>query len=228
MRKDLAVAEKAEEEKKPAPLPKASEEEKQIAKIGSQRIRGSLAARFGAKAEKAEKAKKKPKPEDTEPEEPEQQLKLEITAVEKSLKELKQELKSKGVPKVALKFIKTIEQAKEKLAEIAEEEPEDENVKISEKVLQQIPMKNQAKIKKLVVKVLPRDEFTLQDQVDYFKDLKEMGENWDMSSIPRQRYDKFDDDEKLLFELLYPAIFDKKAKKKRADAKRAERKAKGE
>lgn len=212
MRKDLAVAEKAEEEKKPKALPKATEEEKQIAKIGSQRIRGSLAARFGAKAEKTEQAKKKPEP----------------AKAGDSLKELKQELKAKGVPKVALKFIKTVEQAKEKLAELEEEEPEDEKVKISEKVLQQIPMKNQAKIKKLIVKVLPRDEFTLQDQVEYFNDLKEMGENWDMSSIPRQRYDKFDGDEKLLFELLYPAIFDKKAKKQRADAKRAERKAKGE
>jgi len=197
--------------------PNVTPEEKQLAKIGSTRVRNQLAARFGAKAERAEKAKK-PKEEKPKEEKPK----------ESGLAELKKQLKARGVPKVALKFIKTVKQAEEKLKELEEEEPEDESVKISEKVLQQIPMKNQAKIKKLVIKVLPRNEFTLQDQVDYFEDLKEMGENWNMSSIPRQRYDKFDDDEKLLFELLYPAIFDKKAKKKAGDAKRAERKAKGE
>ncbi len=149
-------------------------------------------------------------------------------AKDSELKKLKKELKSKGVPAAALKFIKTVAQAKSKLEEIEEAEPEDVKVEISPKVLQQIPMKNQAKIKKLIKKVLPRDEFTLQDQVEYFNDLKEMGENWNMSSIPRQRYDKFDPDEKQLFELLYPAIFDKKAKKKAGEAKRAERKAKDE
>ena len=209
MKEDLKVAEKAEEEKKPKALPKASDEEKQIAKIGSQRIRGSLAARFGAKAEKTDKDKKKPEPKSTE------------KADDKgALKKLKAELKGKGVPKVALKFIKTVEQAQEKLAELDEEEPDDKKVKVAEKVLQQIPMKNNLKIRKLVVRILPRQEYTLQDQVDYFDDLKEMGENWEMSSIPRQRYDKFDADEKLLFELLYPAIFDKKAQKKASEARK--------
>jgi len=209
MKEDLKVAEEAEEEKKPKALPKASDEEKQIAKIGSQRIRGSLAARFGAKAEKTEKDKKKPEPKGTE--------KAESGG---ALKELKKELRAKGVPKVALKFIKTVEQAQEKLAELDEEEPDDKKVKVAEKVLQQIPMKNNLKIRKLVVKILPREEYTLQDQVDYFDDLKEMGENWEMSSIPRQRYDKFDEDEKLLFELLYPAIFSKKAQKKASEARK--------
>ena len=206
MREDLKKAEKAEETKTPV-----TEEEKTIAKIGSTRLRTKLADRFASKAEKAEKAKPEPP-----------------ASSAKGLKELKQELKDKGVPKVALKFIKTVKQAEEKLQELEDEEPEDDKVKISLKVLKEIPMKNQAKIKKLIIRVLPRDEFTLQDQVDYFADLKEMGDNWNMSSIPRQRYDKFDEDEKLLFELLYPAIFDKKAKKKEGDKKRAERKAKGE
>ena len=64
---------------------------------------------------------------------------------------------------------------------------------------------NNLKIRKLVVKILPRDEYTLQDQVDYFEDLKEMGENWDMSSIPRQRYDKFDEDGKGLSGVMFEA-----------------------
>ncbi len=205
MREDLKKAEKAEETKTPV-----SEEEKTEAKIGSTRLRTKLADRFASKAEKAEKAEEpkveKPKAED-----------------KGALKKLKAELKAKGVPKVALKFIKTVKQAEEKLDELEEEEPEDKKVQVAEKVLQQIPMKNQLKIRKLVVKILPRKEYTLQDQVDYFEDLKEMGDNWDMSSIPRQRYDKFDEDEKLLFELLYPAIFDKKAQKKASETRKQER-----
>lgn len=232
----------------PRPAPKTTKEDKQIARIGSTRLRTKLAARFDMKAEKAEQKKaeaKKPEPKKkkeaftvTKADGSKVQLYFKegkepkaapaaaaAPAKDSELKKLKKELKSKGVPAAALKFIKTVAQAKSKLDELAEEEPEDVKVEISPKVLQQIPMANQAKIKKLIKKVLPRDEFTLQDQVEYFSDLKEMGENWDMSSIPRQRYDKFDPDEKLLFELLYPAIFDKKAKKARGEAKRAERKA---
>ena len=247
--------EKKESKPAPKPEPKATKEDKQIARIGSTRLRTKLAARFDIKAEQAEKKKaeaKKPEPKKKkeaftvtkadgskvqlyfkEGKEPKATPAAAAAAPAKAapakdseLKKLKKELKSKGVPSAALKFIKTVAQAKSKLEEIEEAEPEDVKVEISPKVLQQIPMKNQAKIKKLIKKVLPRDEFTLQDQVEYFNDLKEMGENWDMSSIPRQRYDKFDPDEKLLFELLYPAIFDKKAKKARGEAKRAERKAK--
>jgi hypothetical protein len=204
MREDLKKAEQAEETKTPV-----TEEEKTEAKIGSTRLRTKLADRFASKAEKKETEaapKAAPKADD-----------------KGELKKLKAELKAKGVPKVALKFIKTVKQAEEKLAELEEEEPEDKKVKVAEKVLQQIPMKNNLKIRKLIVRILPRDEYTLQDQVDYFDDLKEMGDNWDMSSIPRQRYDKFDEDEKLLFELLYPAIFDKKAQKKASETRKQER-----
>tara|TARA_R100000654_G_scaffold37795_2_gene63387 strand:- start:2886 stop:4121 length:1236 start_codon:yes stop_codon:yes gene_type:complete len=204
MREDLKKAEKAEETKTPV-----TEEEKTEAKIGSTRLRTKLADRFASKAEKAEKKeeKKEDKPKEDAG----------------ALKRLKAELKAKGVPKVALKFIKSVKQAEEKLAELDEEEPEDKKVQVAEKVLQQIPMKNQLKIRKLIVKILPRNEYTLQDQVDYFEDLKEMGDNWDMSAVPRQRYDKFDEDEKLLFELLYPAIFDKKAQKKASEARKQEK-----
>lgn len=141
-----------------------------------------------------------------------------------SLKELKAKLKLKGLPSMALKFIKTVEQAQERLNELEAKEPEDKKVQISKSVLERIPVKNQAKIKKLILKVLPRAQFTLQDQVEYFDDLKEMADNYNMSSIPRQRYNSMDANEKELFELLYPALFDQKAKKKRADAKRADRK----
>lgn len=144
------------------------------------------------------------------------------------LKALKKQLKSKGVSKLVLKFIKSVEQAKEKLEELEEEEAEDDDSKVIPQFLTMVSSKDRKEVEKLVLLVLPRNEFTKADQRDYLRDLKDMAEDWPTSARPRIKYDNFPEAEKELFRLLFPALFtpkkqaedDKKPKKKVTKSKK--------
>jgi len=140
------------------------------------------------------------------------------------LKELKKKLKKLGLPSMALKFIKSVEQAKEKLKEIEEEEEDDKSIQVIPEFLSKTSMINQPKVKKLVLRILPRDEYNLQDQRDYFETLKKTGDEWNSSPNARQKYGSYDEDEKALFELLYSNLFDKKKLRESGEAQREKRK----
>ena len=127
------------------------------------------------------------------------------------LKKLKKELKSKGVPARSLKFINTVKAAQEKLDEL--DEPEDDKSVIVDPIyLKAVPAKDRKEVTNLVKLILPRDEYDLGDQRDYFDDLKDMAEDWPTSAKPRIKYEEnFDAAEKELFKLLYPKLFAKKS-----------------
>jgi len=165
------------------------------------------------------KAKEEPKKEEPKKEEPKKEVKS-----NDELKELKKKLKKLGVPNAALKFIKTVERAKEKIDEIENEEPDDKSVQVSPIFLKQSSLENEPKVKKLVLRILPRDEYTIPDQLDYLETLKQVGEDWFSKPNARQKYNSFDDDEKALFELLYPSLFDKKKLRESGEAQREKRK----
>lgn len=140
------------------------------------------------------------------------------------LKKLKRELKSKGVPSMVLKFIKSVEQAKEKLEELEEED--DKSVKVDSIFLQNAFPKDRKQVERLVMMILPRKDYTLQDQRDYFDDLKDMAEQWKESAQPRLKYEKSSPGEKELFQILHPNLFvaqvkaEKEAKREEAAASR--------
>jgi len=140
------------------------------------------------------------------------------------LKELKRKLKKLGLPSMALKFIKTVDQAKDKLKELEEEEPDDKSIQVSPEILKMASLANQPKVKKLVLRILPREEYTIKDQEEYFESLKKVGEDWFKTPNARQKYGSYDEDEKALFELLYPKLFDKKTLRESGEAQREKRK----
>lgn len=163
----------------------------------------------------------------------EKPMKLKLPAAEKpkpkvddKLKQLKKELKSKGVPARTLKFINSVKAAQEKLEELDEPDEDDKSVIVDPIYLKAVPAKDRKEVTNLVKLVLPRDEFDLEDQRDYFDDLKDMAEDWPNSASPRIKYEeKFDNAEKELFRLLHPNLFGKKsdapAPKKKPKAKKA-------
>ena len=147
--------------------------------------------------------------------------------VDDKLKQLKKELKSKGVPARTLKFINSVKAAQEKLEELDEPDEDDKSVIVDPIYLKAVPAKDRKEVTNLVKLVLPRDEFDLEDQRDYFDDLKDMAEDWPNSASPRIKYEeKFDNAEKELFRLLHPNLFGKKsdapAAKKKPKAKAKE------
>ena len=147
--------------------------------------------------------------------------------VDAKLKQLKKELKSKGVPARTLKFINSVKAAQEKLEELDEPDEDDKSVIVDPVYLKAVPAKDRKEVTNLVKLVLPRDEFDLEDQRDYFDDLKDMAEDWPNSASPRIKYEeKFDNAEKELFRLLHPNLFGKKseapAAKKKPKAKAKE------
>ena len=222
-------------EKPPSPEPTQPPKQEYITrKVGGKIRRIPVSSLKKAEEIKAEKKtpKKVPKitvteAEDDEPkEEPEikaklppkskQNLKLRIgpkkdvpKAAPKSdeLKALKKQLKEKGVSKMVLKFIKTVEQAKEKLEDLAEEEEDDDDSKIIPQFLTMVSSKDRKQVEKLVLLVLPSKEYSKADQRDYLRDLKDMAEEWPNSAKPRIKYDEFPEAEKELFRILFPAIF---------------------
>ena len=161
---------------------------------------------------------------DTEGAKPKPQAGGKPKAKDDELKQLKKKLKKLGVLAMALKFIKTVDQAKEKLKELEEAEPDDKSVQVSPEILAKASMVNQPKVKKLVLRILPRDEYTIPDQLDYYETLKQVAEDWTTSPNARQKYGSYDEDEKALFELLYPKLFDKATLKASGEAQRAKRK----
>ena len=141
------------------------------------------------------------------------------------LKAIKKQLKDKGVSKMVLKFIKTVEQAKEKLEELEEEaEEDDDEGKVIPQFLTMVASKDRAKLEKLVLLILPPKEFSKSDQRDYLRDLKEMGEEWNMNAFPRIRYEEMPEAEKELFRLMYPSIFAAKPKQPKEEKEKKERK----
>lgn len=128
-------------------------------------------------------------------------------ATDDKLKKLKKELKSKGVSSVVLKFIKTVKAAEEKLKELDNPE-DDKKIKVDPLLLKAVPPKDRKQLTKLVLLILPRNQFSLEDQRDYFDDLKDMSEDWPTSASPRIKFEeKFEPAEKELFKLLYPKLF---------------------
>ena len=140
------------------------------------------------------------------------------------LKAIKKQLKDKGVSKMVLKFIKTVEQAKEKLEELQEEEEDDDESKVIPQFLTMVSSKDRDKLEKLVLLILPPKEFSKSDQRDYLRDLKEMGEEWNMNAFPRIRYEEMPEAEKELFRLMYPSIFAVKPKQPKEEKEKKERK----
>ncbi len=129
------------------------------------------------------------------------------------LKALKKQLKAAGVSSMVLKFIKTVQAAKDKLEEVEEAE-EDSGVEVDPIYLRSVASKDRKEVELLVKMILPRNEYTLEDQRDYFDTMKEMAEEWTMQAFPRIKYtDTFDASEKELFRLLYPSLFKPPAKK---------------
>jgi len=129
------------------------------------------------------------------------------------LKALKKQLKAAGVSSMVLKFIKTVQAAKDKLEEVEEAE-EDSGVEVDPIYLRSVASKDRKEVELLVKMILPRNEYSLEDQRDYFDTMKEMAEEWTMQAFPRIKYtDTFDASEKELFRLLYPSLFKPPAKK---------------
>lgn len=136
------------------------------------------------------------------------------------LKALKKQLKDKGVSKLVLKFIKSVEQAKEKLEELEEEEEDDDDSKVIPQFLTMVSSKDRKEVEKLVLLVLPSKEYSKADQRDYLRDLKDMAEEWPNSAKPRIKYDEFPEAEKELFRMLFPAIFAVKPKEPKEEKKK--------
>jgi hypothetical protein len=148
------------------------------------------------------------------------------------LKQLKKELKSKGVSKMVLKFIKNIKQANELLQEIEQsKEDEESEDKVLPDFVSFVGSKKKKEVENLVLSISKTRKYNISDQRDYFKELKEMGENWDTDARPRIKYDGFRGDEKELFDLMFPKIIEKieaikkSAEKAQAKADKAAKKA---
>ena len=143
------------------------------------------------------------------------------------LKKLKKELKSKGVSSMVLKFIKTVQAAKDKLEELDDGEEDDKSVKVNPIFFKKTFPKDKKEVTRLVGIILPRNEYTLQDQRDYFDDLEELADEWLNSAAPRLKYqNKFDPAEKSLFKLLYPKLFVAQEKADKEAAKEEKKKTK--
>ena len=93
------------------------------------------------------------------------------------MKKLKKELKSKGVSSMVLKFIKTVQAAKDKLEELDDGEEDDKSVKVNPIFFKKTFPKDKKEVTRLVGIILPRNEYTLQDQRDYFDDLEELADS---------------------------------------------------
>ena len=153
--------------------------------------------------------------------------KVEAPKGDSELKKLKKQLKSKGVSSMVLKFIKTVQAAKDKLEELDDDEEDDKSVKVNPIFFKKTFPKDKKEVEKLVGIILPRNEYTLQDQRDYYDDLEEMADSWPNSAKPRLKYEnQFDPPEKSLFKLLYPKLFVAQDKADKEAAKEEKKKTK--
>jgi len=142
------------------------------------------------------------------------------------LKALKKKLKAAGVSSMVLKFIKTVEAAKDKLEEVEGQEA-DSGVAVDPIYLRAVSSKDRKEVELLVKMILPRNEYTLEDQRDYFDTMKDMNDEWAGSAKPRIKYeDMFDAAEKELFRLLYPKWFVAPAPAKKTKEKTESKKSK--
>jgi len=211
MRKDLA---KEAEAKKPKPKPKvptititeAPKDRKKIKKKVKSQLPPLKEKPVKIRLPKAAAAKAPAMPKGTAAKAP-------VGPPSPELKALKKKLKAAGVSSMVLKFIKTVQAAKDKLEEVEEAE-EDSGVEVDPIYLRSVASKDRKEVELLVKMILPRNEYSLEDQRDYFDTMKEMAEEWTMQAFPRIKYtDTFDASEKELFRLLYPSLFKPPAKK---------------